>query len=287
MRGRCRLLTLRTGGTRRFCNRGKCLKFRLVGSLLKRMAVFLAGTVLMFGFHAGAQPLSANPATGAPFVSDYEFTFARMIYQGLDLEGWGPRWSVDWPSAEQHLLAGVRRLTRINADREGVVLDIMDDKLFDYPWLYVVEAGALALDPARIARLREYLLRGGFLMVDDFHGPYQWDNFAHVMRRVFPDRTIVDLKDHNEVFHVLYNLPERMQIPGLQPLRQGRTWEHGGNTPHWRGIHDDQGRLMVVINFNMDLGDAWEHADWPEYPEPYSAMAYRFALNYIVYAFTH
>ena len=84
-----------------------------------------------------------------------------------------------------------------------------------------------------------------------------------------------------------YDLPERQQIPGLRPLRAGRTWERGGNIPHWRGILDDQGRVMVAINFNMDLGDAWEHADWPEYPQPYSAMAYRFAINYILYAMTH
>ena len=168
-----------------------------------------------------------------------------------------------------------------------MIIELTDDRLFDFPWLYAVEVGAMHLSAAEALNLREYLLRGGFLMVDDFHGPFQWDNFAYAMQQVFPDRRIVDIADDSEVFHVVYDLDERMQIPGLRPLREGRTWELGGNIPHWRGIFDDDGRLMVAINFNMDLGDAWEHADWPDYPEPYSAMAYRFAVNYVIYSLTH
>ena len=123
------------------------------------------------------------------------------------------------------MLDGVRRLTRVDAAAEGQVLDLADDQLFDFPWLYVVEAGALLLDDRRIARLREYLLRGGFLVVDDFHGPYQWENFAFVMRQVFPRRDIVELSEDNEIFHLLYDINDRQQIPGLQPLRSGRTWD--------------------------------------------------------------
>ncbi len=249
-----------------------------------RLVLFLA-MLACTSFQAVIPARAETTKTTA--VSQSEFTFARMFYQGSAFDDWGPRWRVDWPDAENHLLQGLQRLTRLDAASSGQVLDLADEKLFEYPWLYVVEAGALLLDDLRIARLREYLLRGGFLMVDDFHGPFQWENFASVMRQVFPDRKIVELKADNEVFHVLYEIKERQQIPGLQPLRYGRTWEHGGNVPHWRGILDDHGRVMVMINFNMDLGDAWEHADWPEYPEPYSAMAYRFAINYIIYAFTH
>jgi hypothetical protein len=107
------------------------------------------------------------------------------------------------------------------------------------------------------------------------------------MRKIFPDRPVVEVDPGDEVFHVLYDLAPKEQIPGAQMLYTGRTYERDGVTPHWRGIYDDEGRLMVLINFNMDLGDAWEHADWPEYPERYTAMSYRLGINYIVYAMTH
>jgi hypothetical protein len=143
------------------------------------------------------------------------------------------------------------------------------------------------LDDTEAARLREYLLRGGFLMTDDFHGSRQWEIFMDSMQRVFWDRPVVEIEDGNEILHVLYDVDERIQIPGIYPLMSGVTYEQDGVTPHWRGIYDDNGRLMVAINFNMDLGDAWEHADDPRYPEPMTALAYRFAVNYVIYAMTH
>lgn len=250
------------------------------------LALFLAIVV----DRATAQS-TTSPDTGASvavwYENQYEFAFARLVYNGIDSGGWGPRWQVDWPDAENHLLAGLKRLTRVDVNPQGALVQFSDDTLFDYPWIYAVEVGFLSLNDFEAARLREYLLRGGFLMVDDFHGPFQWDNFAYAMRQVFPDRRIEELKSSDEIFHVLYDLEERTQIPGLRPLQEGRTWERGGNVPHWRGITDNDGRVMVAINFNMDLGDAWEHADWPSYPEPYSAMAYRFAVNYVIYSLTH
>ncbi|MCB1757167.1 MAG: DUF4159 domain-containing protein [Gammaproteobacteria bacterium] len=219
-------------------------------------------------------------------VVRHEFSFTRLVYSDAGFSGW-PRWQADWPEAETHFLQGLERLTRIDADPEGRLIRLNDPALFDYPWIYAVEVGSLSVTEQEAANLREYLLRGGFLMVDDFHGPWQWQTFEEAMREVFPDRPIVELSDEDEIFHVLYDLDERQQIPGLRALRMGQTWEEGGNIPHWRGILDDAGRVMVAINFNMDMGDAWEHADWPEYPEPYSALAYRFGVNYIVYAMTH
>ena len=182
---------------------------------------------------------------------------------------------------------GVSRLTRVDIGSQARMLRITDDTIFDYPWLYAVEVGRWYLNDEEAARLREYLLRGGFFMVDDFHGTRQWAGFVESMERVFPDRPIVEIAETDEVMHVLYDLDQRIQVPGIVPLRSGRTYEQDGVTPHWRGIYDDDGRLMVAINFNMDLGDAWEHADTPFYPEPMTALAYRFAVNYVVYAMTH
>ena len=163
----------------------------------------------------------------------------------------------------------------------------LDQSIFDCQWSYAVEVGYWQRNTQEAARLRDYLLRGGFMMVDDFHGAWEWSSFVASMQRVFPDRPIVDIPEDDEAFHVIYDLDHRIQIPSRMYTYTGQTWEKGGITPHWRGIYDDEGRLMVSINFNMDIGDAWEHADWPDYPENMTALAYRFGINYVIYAMTH
>ena len=193
----------------------------------------------------------------------------------------------DSPKAERQFLQGVRRLTNIHARSMEKYIRPLDPELFDHPWVYAVEVGYWYLNEEEAARMREYLLRGGFLMVDDFHGSWEWESFLDSMQRVFPDRPIVELDESEPVFHVLYDIDQRVQVPGVHYVRSGVTYEKDGVTPHWRGIYDEKGRLMVVINFNMDLGDAWEWADLPEYPEQFTALAYRFGINYIIYSMTH
>ena len=222
-----------------------------------------------------------------------EFQFARLMYSEnrYCTSGWGrggyQAWRTDWPDAEYHFLQGVGRLTRVNAASEGHRLMPSADDIFDYPWIYAVEVGYWYLNAEETAQMREYLLRGGFLMVDDFHGTCEWAAFMSSMERIFPERQVVDIPEGDAAFHVVYDLDQRIQIPSRQYSYSGRTWEKDGYTPHWRGIYDDDGRLMVAINFNMDIGDAWEHADWPDYPENMTALAYRFGINYLVYAMTH
>jgi hypothetical protein len=231
--------------------------------------------------------LASDTTVNGPAGPNAEFQFVRMQYTGTSLFGGRERWLTDWPEAEQHLIRGIKRLTRINTAEEGYYLTIMDDSLFDYPWIYAVEVGHWALTDEETARLREYLLRGGFLMVDDFHGTLEWAGFIQGIHRIFPDRAIVDIPPDDPVFHVAYDINEHVQIPGIQSLYSGRNYEKDGFTPHWRGIYDDEGRLMVVINFNMDMGDAWEHADVPEYSLLYTTRAYKYAIDYILYAMTH
>jgi hypothetical protein len=229
---------------------------------------------------------------------DPEFRITRMAYNDNNMMGGFGRygaWQTDAPEAEEHLTGGIRRLTRINTvdpQRENTVWPVRPDdpRLFEFPFLYAVEVGRWYLDDEEAANLREYLLRGGFLMVDDFHGDEQWEGFMASMQRVFPDREWREIPDDHEVFHVLYDLDHKTQIPGIGAMRGGSTCEqcyYGGDEPHWRGYFDDNDRLMVAINFNMDLGDAWEHADDPEYPQPLTALAYRFAIGYALYAMTH
>lgn len=233
---------------------------------------------------------------GEVFYKDdpkYEFQMARLIYtenpnfaRGYGFYG-GQRWTTDAPDAENHLMEGIRRLTRLYAAPEGTAISLDDDDLFNHPFLYAVEVGGWDLSNAEAERLREYLDRGGFLIVDDFHGSYEWAGFMQSMSRVFPDKPVVDIKDADELFHVLYDLNEHPQIPGLGSVLRGVTYEQDGVTPHWRGVYDDHNRLCVVINWNMDMGDAWENADNPYYPQPLTGIAYRFAINYVLYAMTH
>ena len=216
-----------------------------------------------------------------------EFFFTRLAYSDGGGRRWGRgSWTTDWPDAEYHFMKGIKRLTLLDAADGGRYVSPMDDELFEYPWIYAVEVGNWLLDETEAERLREYLLRG-FLMVDDFHGGYEWA-FVDSMRRVFPDRPIVEIAETDEVLHVLYDLDQRIQIPGISAVMRGYTYERiDGQQAYWRGIYDDEQRLMVAINFNMDLGDAWEHADDPRYPEPMTALAYRFGVNYVIYAMTH
>ncbi len=259
--------------------------------------------VLLSGAVSGSTANSAGVSVSPP---PPEFRLVRLAYRdnGLGRGGFGgfgrggDSWTTDAPEAEFHLTTGIRRLTRIDAydpgsyaDRDDVFPVRPDDPdIFRYPFLYAVEVGQWDLDELEAANLRQYLLRGGFLMVDDFHGNNEWAAFQISLQRVFPDREIKEIPDSHEVFHVLYDLDQKVQIPGIAALRFQRTCEQcedGGFDPHWRGVFDDNGRLMVAINFNMDLGDAWELADDPDYPQPYTALAYRFAISYAIYAMTH
>jgi hypothetical protein len=231
-----------------------------------------------------------------PIPADYdepaEWVFGRLMYPSV---GWGGQWryggtswTIDYPRGDRHIAALVRRLSIIDARSVEQPVNLEDgDDVFNWPWLYAVEVGQWDLTDAQAAQLREYLLRGGFLMVDDFHGTSQWATFVEGMRRVFPDRPIVDLADDDPIFHTFWDLEDREQIPGLQFVYSGRRWEYDGFEAHWRGIYDDEGRVMVAICHNMDLGDAVEHSDTPQYPQEWSAVAMRTFLNYIIYAMTH
>lgn len=218
-----------------------------------------------------------------------EFFFTRLAYSGYG--GYGRRggsWTTDWPDADYHFMQGVRRLTGVDAAEGGRFVQPSGQELFEYPWIYAVEVGNWSLSTEEAANLREYLLRGGFLMVDDFHGGYEWAAFLEGIRQIFPDRTIVDIPDSDALMDIVFEIDQKIQIPGIRTVGSGVTWEReDGYPPHWRGIYDDEDRLMVAINHNMDLGDAWEHADDPRYPEAMTSLAYRFGINYVMYAMTH
>jgi hypothetical protein len=227
----------------------------------------------------------------------YGYPNRHLLYEGgREFPGY---WTMDYPRSDRHLLQGVRRLTRIDTRsvEQVVTLDGTDD-IYNWPMLYAVEVGHWDLPDDVAAQLREFLLRGGFLMVDDFHGSdardhdqgiNEWENFTTSIGRVFPNRRIEDLPNADQIFHTVYDLDDRFQVPGWQWSETGLTYEKGptGKVPHWRAIRDDKGRVMVAICHNMDLGDAWEWSDDPRYPEKWASLAYRIAVNYFTYDLTH
>jgi hypothetical protein len=204
--------------------------------------------------------------------------------------GWGETWSRDYPKADRQFLIALNRLTRINGRSTEQVVSPDTDDIYNYPFVYAVMVHTWTFNDDEAKRMREYLLKGGFLMVDDFHGTQDWEDFMRGMRQIFPDANkypVEDLSDKDEIFHVLYDMDDRFQVPGEQYIRSGRTYEKDGYVAKWRGIRDEHGRLVVAICHNMHLGDAWEWADDPEYPEQFASMAFRVGLNYVMYSMTH
>lgn len=242
-----------------------------------------------------------------PLPEDYkvpgEWVFARLMYPphpharfsrpfrfgvGIDWREGGSSWSQDYPRADRHFAQAMRRLTRVNARsvEQPVNLDDGDD-VYNWPWLCAGEMGDWKLTPSQVDKLRDYLLRGGFLMLDDFWGTEEWNRFNETMRAVFPDRPIVEIANDDAIFHSVYDLDDRYQIPGQWALARGTTYRNDGSHAYWRGIYDDNNRLMVAMCFNSDVGDSWEWADEPRYDEKYSALGIRIGVNYVVYSMTH
>jgi len=225
-----------------------------------------------------------------------EFAFARLMFPPGANDGYAGRfdgdwrrglslWTQDYPRADRHFAQALRRLTRVHVRSVEQPVNLDDAEEFDWPWLYAVQVGEWGPTDAQMLALREYLLRGGFFMADDFHGTEEWAVFEERIKHVFPERPIVEIPDNDPIFHTVYDLDKRIQMPGAAHLRQG--YKLDGRVPHWRGIYDDKGRVMIAISFNSDVGDAWEWADSDRYPEQFAGMAIRLGVNYVVYAMTH
>lgn len=224
-----------------------------------------------------------------------QWTFVRIRYTAWPealmryrRDYWSDPWAIDGPAAEQNLSRRLKTVTAIQVN-DPIVLSLDDSRLWDYPWIYFVEPGTWHLLDHEVPILREFLLRGGTAVFDDFHGPAEWANLERELKKVFPDRPIVDLAPSHPIFSCFYQIDQYPQIPGLGSFLAGRTWEKGGYVAHLRAIEDDQGRAMVLINWNTDMGDGWEWSNAEEYPGylRHTTQAYRMMINEIVYALTH
>lgn len=222
------------------------------------------------------------------------FTFVRIKYNSYGR--WG--WPTDYPDADLNLSYRLQQLTSLHVDPDGRILELTDPELFDYPFVYMIEPGHIALSDAECIALRTYLLNGGFLMVDDFWGEDEWFNFAQEMKRVFPDREPEELPLEHPIFHCVYDLKEKPQIPAIGHAHPSRvdengkliTWERwDAQEVHYKGLFDDNGRMMAMICHNTDLGDGWEReGEDPWYFTEFSEKkAYPLGINIIFYAMTH
>lgn len=218
----------------------------------------------------------------------HEFYFTRAAYSSFG-RGGGRRgaWATDYPKADRQFLTVLRRLTNLDAFAYENAVLLTDERLRRFPFLYALEVGYMNLSPEEVTGLRDYLKAGGFLVIDDFWGTQEWLWFEHQMQQVFPNRRIVDLDMAHPVFSTFYDIEEILQVPAYRRYYGGGYSERDGYVPYVKGILDDDGRLMVMINWNTDLGDAWEWAEQPDYPLDRSTFAYQMGVNMIVYAMSH
>jgi hypothetical protein len=235
------------------------------------------------------------------------FTFVRIQYSS----GYGGRrggrgygggyygrggggWATDYPDSDLNFSWRLHQLTSLEVNPEPLVLELTDPRLVDYPFIYLLEPGRLVFDEAEVETLRNYLLNGGFLMVDDFWGEDEWYNFYREIKRVFPDREPVELPLSHPIFHAVFDLKEKPQIPSINVALAGRsqgiTWERpDAQEVHYKAIYDDKGRMMAIICHNTDLGDGWEREGENEwyFHEFSEKKAYPLGINIVFYAMTH
>jgi hypothetical protein len=228
-------------------------------------------------------------------VDGSEFVFARLVYrEGLANFGgfFGRRgsWATDWPKADKQFIFAINRMSnvRVVLDKD-IAIDIMDPNLFSYPFMYALEVGrGMTLSEVEAERLREYMLRGGFLVIDDFWGTLEWRNFYSQLKKIFPDREPEEIPLSHELFHSFFDIDEILQVPNVNNgCYGGPTYQRDGYVPYAMAIFDEDRRPMMVINFNTDIGDAWEWADLECYPNEYAGFAFRMGINWIIYSMTH
>jgi hypothetical protein len=278
--------------------RASSARTRLVGATLVAAVAAGAGTLAAQEFRRG-QRFGAMIRTPTPDSFDGAFNFCRVMFSS-SASGDGARWSVDYPRADINLSIRLSELTKTKVGVDGtgepkhLVVRLTDPELFQCPFVMMTEVGSVYFAPEEVARLREYLLKGGFLWADDFWGSYAWDYWAREIAKVLPppDHTIVDLPKDHPLFRAQFEIARVPQIPSINHWMGsgGGTSERYEDSaePHARGIVDKHGRLMVLMTHNTDFGDSWEReADDPNYFYAFSVDGYAFGINVLIYAMTH
>ncbi|MBM3832218.1 MAG: DUF4159 domain-containing protein [Verrucomicrobia bacterium] len=283
------------------------MKAAMTGRLAARLVFLLAiaASIVFAQYRRSSRPVEGErpPRQGIPdwelernFKKDV-FTFVRVKYDSA-YGGWGRRgggWATDWPDAELNFSYRLEQMTSLRVDPDGKFLELTDEEIFDYPFIYMIEPGAMVLSDEEAACLRRYLLSGGFLMVDDFWGEAAWENFYEQIRRAFPDREPQELSLDHPIFRAVFPLSEKPQMPSIHHAMsyKGTPYQNyerpDAAEVHYKALFDDKGRMMAIICHNTDLGDGWEEegVDPWYFNEFAEKKAYPMGINIVFYAMTH
>lgn len=291
--------------------------FRFWQLLLIAAFIFLLGAFAAAPTRTGGDRTVDNPvrfATARDAVADpggypqwgYEprfsndvFTFVRIQYTVDGTHGFGhtdpeARWAIDFPDSDLNFSYRLQQLTSIKVNPNPIHIKLTDKELYNYPFIYFVEPGRLTFTETEVPILRTFLLNGGFAMFDDFWGEREWQNFYTEIKRIFPDREPIELPLEHPIFHSVFDLKEKPQVPyvalGIDSQYTGITWERAdAKEVHYKAIFDDKNRMMVMICHNTDLGDGWEREGENEYyfHEFSEKKAYPLGINIVFYAMTH
>ena len=256
--------------------------------------------------HSSGTP---NWTNAAGFEEDV-FTFARIIFHSAAGPGsvrgrfrW-LGWWVDYPDADLNLSYRLQQLTSIKTDPDARVLKFTDPNLSQYPLLYIEHAGYMSLTDEEVTALRNYLLCGGAMLVNDFWGAEEWDGFAGQIKRVLPGRSWTELAIDHPLFHCVFDLRgpmNRLQVPTIQfwnrefdpndPQSELQTVFRGEGSKqmHVRALLDERQRMMILAIHNSDVSDGWEREGEDElyfsrFSEP---IAYPLGINILFYLMTH
>lgn len=226
------------------------------------------------------------------------FTICKLRYQSVRSEWLGMGWATDYPYAAINLTTRVSELTKtpISTDARGEpnywVVSASDPNLFKCPYVMAADVGTLRFSQVEVDRMREYLLKGGFLWVDDFWGSAAWHYWSQEIRRVLPEYKIFDIPPEHPIRHTLYDVKTIPQVTAIQAWRGSgfSTSERGDDSPHanFRGIADEKGRIMVLMSHNTDIADSWEReSEDREFFLQFSPQGYAVGVNVVLYALTH
>lgn len=264
--------------------------------ILRSAAVILLWITLVTAMHAQQQRfgrLAADDRKGVakwendPRFPDDTFRFVRLRPENH------LKWATDYPDSDLNFSFRLQQMTSIRVNPEPVIVSILDPEMKKHPFLYTLETSTLDLTAEEIKILRDHLLNGGFLMIDDFWGVDEWENTRDQMKKVFPDRPITELELDHPIFNTVFQIKEKPQVPSIEYGMRGREtgifWEKGAKGAHYYGIFDAKGRMMVIICRDTDLGDGWEReGEDPFYFKEFSEKrAYPMGINIIVYSMTH
>ena len=274
---------------------GRVFKLGVVPLLLLGALLITAVAQRPFDDFSNFRQRRRAPSTAADTGPSFgEYTFVRTIYdsptRGYGRRGYGyGTWTTDYPEADNNFIVGLREWagTNLKIAPRPEQLEILDERIYDYPILYAVEPGFMELSTEQAARLREYIMRGGFIFWDDFWGEYEWENVQEQISKIDPEFEIQDLPLSHPIFHSYLDVEEVVQVPNIYNAQRGVTSEKGGIVPHYMGVVNKRGRVVGFISRNCDMGDAWEWINDPSYPVKYGLPAYKVGINVVIYAMSH